>query len=331
MLAIVAVAVLAGIDGAQSSTGREKSRSVAANLAEQDQERMRSMQVDTLADYTETRTVNVDGNNFTVVSTGKWIRDDTGGTASCQNNSKQADYLQISSTVTNATVGKQHQAGASSRASSRPSVAYSSTRGSLAVQVNNRDGVGVAGLAVSIAGPVGRQPAPPTTTGCAIFQYIAGRQLQHHAQPPGLGRPLRQHACRSATRTSRPARSTCARWTTTRPPRAVATIGTYKPGSTTTAAANLLASTRVPRLGHQRRRAGHAARLPAPTPGHAGRRHAHASTNLFPFEDEYGVFTGGCAEANPVLYDADYFPSYTGSVQTDPRRRRTPSPSASRR
>ena len=41
-------------------------------------------------------------------------------------------------------------------------------------------------------------------------------------------------------------------------------------------------------------------------------------TALFPFKTEYGVFTGGCEEANPTNYDADYFPNYTGSVTTDP-------------
>ncbi|MGH2969375.1 MAG: hypothetical protein ACRDK0_09965, partial [Solirubrobacteraceae bacterium] len=43
-------------------------------------------------------------------------------------------------------------------------------------------------------------------------------------------------------------------------------------------------------------------------------------TNLFPFPTEYGVFTGKCEEANPIVYpgNGDYFPTYTGSVRTDP-------------
>ena len=46
VLAIVALAVLSGIDAASSSSGREKARAVAASLAEQDQERLRAMPVD---------------------------------------------------------------------------------------------------------------------------------------------------------------------------------------------------------------------------------------------------------------------------------------------
>ena len=46
VLAIVALAVLSGIDAASSTSAREKARAVAASLAEQDQERMRSYRFD---------------------------------------------------------------------------------------------------------------------------------------------------------------------------------------------------------------------------------------------------------------------------------------------
>ena len=45
ILAITTTAVLNGLDGAQKTGGRNKARSVAAALAEQDQERMRSLPV----------------------------------------------------------------------------------------------------------------------------------------------------------------------------------------------------------------------------------------------------------------------------------------------
>ena len=78
---------------------------------------------------------------------------------------------------------------------------------------------------------------------------------------------------------------------------------------------------RVSPLGHQQRRAGDAARLLSTPPTTAGT--VLNLTSLFPFKDEYGVFTGGCEEANPVIYPGndDYFPSFTGSVVTEPGRR----------
>ncbi len=64
MLAITTTAVLNGLDGAQKTGGRNKARSVAAALAEQDQERMRAMPVSDLLPYVTTpysRTVTVKG------------------------------------------------------------------------------------------------------------------------------------------------------------------------------------------------------------------------------------------------------------------------------
>jgi type II secretory pathway pseudopilin PulG len=312
VLALVAVAVLAGIDGAQSSTGREKSRSVAANLAEQDQERMRSLQVDSLADYTETRNVNVDGSTYQVVSTGTWVRDDTGGTISCQNNSKQADYLQITSTVTNSSVGYRTAPVAISSLVA-PSVAYSSTRGSLAVQVNDRDGVGVPGLMVAIDGP-SSDSAQTNGSGCAVFQYIAVGNYNITLNRPGWVDHFGNTTSvgnQDVTAGTLNVRSMDYDEAAT----AVATIGTYKPGSTDTSSGNLIPST-APRVSATN--SGEPGMLRNFTSSPASGATTINLTNLFPFADEYGVFTGACDEANPTNYDADYFPNYTGSVLTDP-------------
>ena len=48
---IVALGVLRGLDTAQRSSGREKARSAAAALTEQDQERLRSFRAVDLANY----------------------------------------------------------------------------------------------------------------------------------------------------------------------------------------------------------------------------------------------------------------------------------------
>ena len=55
LLVIVALGVLKGLDTAQQSSGREKARSTAAALTEQDQERLRSFRAVDLANYDETR------------------------------------------------------------------------------------------------------------------------------------------------------------------------------------------------------------------------------------------------------------------------------------
>ncbi len=310
VLAIVSMAVLAGIDGASSSTGRERARSIAANLAEQDQERMRSMQIDSLADFVETREVKVDGATYEVASNGKWVRDDTGGTISCQNNSSQADYLQISSNV-KAKGGKGKPVAIESLVA--PSVAYSSTRGSLAVQVNDRNGAGIPGLAVNITGP-SSDSATTNDQGCAIFQYLVVGNYNILLNRPGYVNHFGEQSAvgnQDVTAGTLNVRSI----DYDRAATATATIGTYRPGALDASAPNLKPS-----------RALHVSLTNGGEPGmqrvwsQAAPAGSVLLDQLFPFKSPYGVFTGKCDEANPVVYpgNANYFPSYTGSVQTDP-------------
>jgi type II secretory pathway pseudopilin PulG len=313
ILAMVAMAVLAGINGATGSTGREKSRSVAASLAEQDQERMRSMQLESLATLDEDRTVAIDGASYKVHSEGKWISDSTGGTPSCQNNSKQADYLQITSQVNSAVVGTKTKP-VLIQSLVAPTVVYSSTRGSLAVQVNNRDHAGVPGIAVTISGP-SSDVAETNAQGCAVFPYIPVGNYDIKLNRPGW---VEHFGNQIATGNQDVTAGTLNVRTMDYDQAAtiVTTFGTYKPGSTTAATGNLLNSKTF--------------RASATNGGEPGMQRVFPDAipvlpafqmtldSLFPFESEYGVYTGVCAENNPVLYDTDYYPSFTGAVKTNP-------------
>ena len=95
ILAITTTAVLNGLDGAQKTGGRNKARSVAAALAEQDQERMRSMSVETLANVPQLPAQTVDGAVYTIKSEAAWVNDDTGGTPACGNSSNKSEYFHI--------------------------------------------------------------------------------------------------------------------------------------------------------------------------------------------------------------------------------------------
>src|SRR4051795_8608565 len=93
VLAMVALAVLSGIDGAQSASAREKARAVASNLAEQDQERLRAMPVEILRNPPQSGDITVDGVKYSISSEAKWITDDLGGEPKCGANSNQVEYL----------------------------------------------------------------------------------------------------------------------------------------------------------------------------------------------------------------------------------------------
>jgi hypothetical protein len=195
-----------------------------------------------------------------------------------------------------------------------PTVVYSATRGSLAVQVNNRDHNGVAGLAVSISGPTS-DTQPTNAQGCAIFPYIPVGNYDIRLNRPGW---VEHYGVQAALGNQDVTAGTFNVRTMDYDQAAtiVATIGTYKPNSTTTATANLIDSkayrtsaTNGGEPGMQRIFPLTAPALPAYTV---------TLDSLFPFESEYGVYTGICSESSPVLYDTDYYPSYTGAIKTNP-------------
>jgi prepilin-type N-terminal cleavage/methylation domain-containing protein len=159
VLAIVALAVLAGIDGATASTARERARAVAASLAEQDQERLRSFRYDELtqlvgldpADPRVRRPLTVGGVQYAVQSE-VTLRVDSGApTTGCGTaGAKQGEYLRIVTTVTSTIVGKRV---APQRIESLVAPPVS---GSLVVKVLNAKAAGVSGAAVVAKAKSGR-------------------------------------------------------------------------------------------------------------------------------------------------------------------------------
>jgi type II secretory pathway pseudopilin PulG len=139
VVALVGTAVLAGVDGAVSTAGRNRARSIEAGLAEQDQERMRSFQAAQLNNYHQTRTVTVAGIAYSVASRSDWIRDNS-GTVSCTNDSTQASYMRIASTVT--PLGSRPGPPVTQTSLIAPTNGtFTTSQGSLAVAIIDRNGV----------------------------------------------------------------------------------------------------------------------------------------------------------------------------------------------
>jgi Tfp pilus assembly protein PilV len=172
VLIVIALATLSAIDRAQKTSGFAKNKSVAGALAEQDQARLRGLPADSLSTYATnhaaSRTVTINGLNYTVASTVDWIRDSTGGTLSCTNNSGQADYLKLTSTVSANSIQPVKLTSLAA-----PPLAYSASRGTLVVQVNDGATVpaGVQGVNVNISGPTS-QSGTTNALGCAVFSFV---------------------------------------------------------------------------------------------------------------------------------------------------------------
>ena len=233
MLAIVALAVLSGIDGATSSTTREKARAIAANLAEQDQERLRAMPVDQLRDPPQTGDTVVDGVTYNVKSEAKFITDDLGGEPTCGSASTQVQYLHIVTTVTSAVVGKRIPPVSVDSLVS-PTTDFAEGHGALGLKIADRSGTkGVAGgVTVTATSPSYNPPnedTDPNGSGCAVFDGVpVGAYTLTVDQPGYVGRDLNQKQTVNGTAVRKTSASSIS--STTRPSRIRGAFSTHTPG-----------------------------------------------------------------------------------------------------
>jgi type II secretory pathway pseudopilin PulG len=185
LLAVLTLAVMQEVDGATASSGRNKARTVAAQLAEQDQERMRGMRFLDLSNYRSSRPVPVDGVAYTVDSRTDWIRDATGGTESCTNDSTQSNYLRLRSTVTSSIVGSATKPVVIDSLLAPQVDTFGPDQGTLAVKLLDRDGNPVAGKNVTIDGNATTLSDVTNSVGCAIFGFITKGDYTVSLPTPG--------------------------------------------------------------------------------------------------------------------------------------------------
>jgi type II secretory pathway pseudopilin PulG len=313
VLAIIAMAVLAGIDAASSSTGRERARAVASSLAEQDQERLRSFTVNQLSGLDATRDVTVDGVVYKVQSQAKWITDDTGGTPACGNSSKNNEYLHITSTVTSSFVGTRVPA-VEIDSLAAPSAEYSSTHGILGVKVVNRNGVGVAGIRVSVAttDPAFAPPSQDTdANGCAIFRQVPVATYTITLDQAGyVGTELAQLT--KVSQKATPGNVTFKTIEYDIATTARVTVKTIPPGAAANATQQSSKATKIS-LSNAK-----VTGLVKTYPNAAPASPLDVKP-LYPFKStSYGFFTGSCAYQSPDKYTTNYFGTLPGSLLMDP-------------
>jgi type II secretory pathway pseudopilin PulG len=285
VLSIATAALLNGIDGAQSAGTKNKARSTAAALAEQDQERMRSLPVATLAGYSNTRTASVKGVNYTVTSSTQWVTDQ-GGPISCSNNNKTAANIRITSAVTaNAYTGVVDEVSLVTP----PPGTFAPGEGRAIVKVNGASGAAVSGAGVSLTGP-SSYSGTTNSLGCAVFPFVA--QGAYTATVSG-GSLVDWQGNSSATKaigvTAGTSTTISLEMDTAAEIRAI--FDTVVNGTTVAAKSPSLT------LGNAKLSVG--AKTFPTSPG-APVTNINAQ-NLFPFTDGYGAFAGQCSTNNPAL------------------------------
>jgi Tfp pilus assembly protein PilV len=307
VLAITTTAVLNGLDGAQSFGGRNTARTVAASLAEQDQERMRAMPSSDLVAYVNTpytRPVTVDGVQYTVTSSAAYAADTGGASTSCSATAKTQTNLRITSSVTSrGTRGPVDLVGL---VTPPAGTGFNAGQGRLIVKVVDRNQDGIQGVGVNLSGTASFSEET-NPSGCAIFPFAPAGNYTAQIQKLGLV------GWDGEAQLSEAVTSTAGQTTTYGPFEMdqAATINAQfdtRVGSTTVDADARWITLNNNKLAAQRKVVD------------SGAQNATVSaTGLFPFLDGYGIYAGQCTVNDPGGTLPNEAPAPGQAVTTNPK------------
>lgn len=303
ILVMIVFGVLASLDSAASTTALNRSRTVAAGLAEQDQERMRGLRAVDLSNYSATTPKTVGNVDYIVESRSEWIRDSTSAAETCTNDGSQADYMRITSTVSSPGVLGKRVKPVQLRSLVSPRVgSFGANQGTLAVQVKNELDKPVQGVTVNLSGPT---PLADVTNvdGCAVFGHIPTGAYDATLNQAGYVDPSgNQAATKPATVTAGTTKTVAFQYAQAA---SVTVSFDSKVGALVKPASSLAlsaANTGVPS----------GVRVFTTT---GGAKTSITASGLFPFTDGYSFYSGGCPSADPEDSVPNYFASNPGFLQ----------------
>jgi Tfp pilus assembly protein PilV len=166
LLVITAVGVFNAFEAGNRASAEERHKAQAEGLGQADVTRMRTMRISDLSNLHESKVVTIEKTPYTVESDAEYETDKT-GTASCEEGTSSADYIQIRSTVTWPSLGNRDPVVVQSLVAP-PNGSISEDSGALAVQVEDAEGNGVQGVGLTGTGPA-TFSGETGETGCVIF------------------------------------------------------------------------------------------------------------------------------------------------------------------
>lgn len=298
LLVLVASGLYLGLDAASATSGTNKHRSIATALAQQDQDRMRAMAVNELSNYDETYASSVGPVTYTVRSSASWVTDETGveGCASETDpeylpadgttSGSKANYLRIASEVT--WPGIRIDPVTVESIVAPPAGSFRTDLGSLAVHVRDRNGDGVPGVTVSLAGAQSHVDLT-NQQGCVLWGYLPVGNYSvtisksGYVDPAAVSQPSKEvGVVGEATAT---------------------TVFDYDAGGRIQADyETLLGGTPTPANATVFTAVSSHLTVPLPPIGDGAPHGSYTSGLVYPFTDPYGVYAGDCRGADPVTH-----------------------------
>jgi Tfp pilus assembly protein PilV len=294
LLIILAIGTLQILDTSQAASSMNRSRDVAATLAQADQEAMRQLPLDSITGgyHPPVATQKVGGIDYSITSTGVWTRD-AAGVVTCStalSTAGRGDYLTITTSVTWPGMAATKTKPVVFQSIIAPGVAaLGANKGALAVKLKGANGAGVSGLGVTS----GAVSGTTDSDGCVVLNNLDAGDATVNWNTAGYVDP---DGVQDITKDETIGAGTTAQDNGAYD-RAASVPLTLKDDTTPTAANAKWWSFSVTQTGMTQSN-GVRHFFKAPT----GQSGSITSGALFPFTSAYGVYAGSCDGNDPNSY-----------------------------
>lgn len=308
VLLLVVLGVMAGLDAVAGTAGANKARTVAASLAEKDQEELRSLMTVDLnrirSVIPEDRTVSVDGVPYKIESDADLVTDAGGEDISCALDDGEGSFIRITSKVSSPMTGAKVKPVVISSI-----VAPEPGSGVLVAKVVNAKDEPVVNLPVQAVGPENRTKVT-NEAGCAVFGAITAGAYDVTVNQVNWVDPDGDQLVKKTATVSAGA-LTSVDFVYDVAARLTVNVESYYGGppaarQVDNAYGVIAAHTGISTVNRI-------------FPGAASLSATHTLDGLFPFEDAYKIYSGRCADQDPTLFQDDYFDVYLSAApELDP-------------
>ena len=289
LVALIAIGTFSGIDASNRLSRDQRVRAQAVTLAQQDEERLRSLSSAQLAELSEEHTVTFQKTKYTITSSSEFVSDSS-GEGSCTSSSANADYYSTQSEVTWDGMGP------------RPPVVQTGivappAGGELTVLVEDDRGGKVAGMSVTGTGAASLS-GTTGSKGCLVFGPLEEGTYSINAKQTGYvgvnGESEVPVTSRSVTLTGQTTSSK--------------TLVFNKAGAIiaklTTAPASLGPAETVNVMAANSEMSSNPRQL-IEKPSGWSTGSITSATNYFPFADGYEVYAGTCEANSPLSFGTE--------------------------
>jgi len=169
ILVTVSLAVFLTLDNADKAAGNQQKRALAANFAQSELERIRSLPVEDVAAARGTRVVTQNGIEYTETTVAKWVTDGS-DEPECSTRSGGLDYLRTTVTISWKGMGNAKPVTMTTFYTP-PAGAGGGDTGSASVHITDRNGNPVANVGVTLDGPSDFSDST-NANGCVVFGFV---------------------------------------------------------------------------------------------------------------------------------------------------------------